>query len=539
MNDAKLLDDTVQLLKQTEDTHRLVQGFALNRGNADDLLDLATTINTTRQVGRVLQSSASKHLLHIQQLHNRFHWEGPDHVAAQIINAIDQEGLQLQHQNEEAEVVAAAGLARSTIAEAGAGEEMGRLGKRLQQKQYNKVVEASDDTGDEADVWIMRRDASETTRNLHQRLELQYRERQELSATLRDHFGAPSLSLRFAPGLGHFCHVRNKDAKLNLAEVKDVRVVSSTKSTKSFEYPTWRNLGRAIDQTKLDIRNEEQRILRFLRDQVIKNIVLLRRNASVLDEIDLACSFARLAIEHNLKRPVLNLSSSSAIFSARHMMVEESLVTSGGKFTPNDCLLDDQTRVWLITGPNMAGKSTFLRQTALISILAQTGSFVPAEHVELGLVDQLFSRVGSADNLAKDQSTFMVEMQETAHILQHATSRSFVIMDEVGRGTTTEDGVAIGYAVLQYLHNHIKCRTLFATHFHALADMTKDFEGLACYCTDVVEESNGTFWYDHRLRTGVNRNSHALKVARSAGMPEEVIKVARTVLENIKSSGAS
>lgn len=165
----------------------------------------------------------------------------------------------------------------------------------------------------------------------------------------------------------------------------------------------------------------------------------------------------------------------------------------------------------------MAGKSTYLRQNALISILAQTGSFVPAEYAEIGLVDKVFSRVGSADNLYQDQSTFMVEMLETAQILKEATPRSFIIMDEVGRGTTPEDGIAVGYACLHHLYHVNQCRTLFATHFHALTDMTKSFEKLGCYCNDLLEEPDGRFSYVHRLRKGVNRESHALKVARVAG----------------------
>jgi DNA mismatch repair ATPase MutS len=190
----------------------------------------------------------------------------------------------------------------------------------------------------------------------------------------------------------------------------------------------------------------------------------------------------------------------------------------------------------------MAGKSTYLRQNALISILAQTGSFVPATYAEIGLVDKIFSRVGSADNLYEDQSTFMVEMLETAQILKEATPRSFVIMDEVGRGTTPEDGVAVGFACLHHLYNVNTSRVLFATHFHALADMTegKGWEDLSCWCNDVVEDGDGSgrWAYVHKLRKGVNRESHALKVARVAGMPEGAIEVAKGVLEGLKGGKA-
>jgi DNA mismatch repair ATPase MutS len=250
---------------------------------------------------------------------------------------------------------------------------------------------------------------------------------------------------------------------------------------------------------------------------VIQNLVQLRRNASVLDEIDVACSFATLAAEKQFVRPIINYSTSHKIVGGRHPTVEAGLTSQGRQFASNNCNVGDPERILLITGPNMAGKSTFLRQNALISILAQTGSYVPAEYAEIGIVDKIFSRVGSADNLYQDQSTFMVEMLETAEILKQATPRSFVIMDEVGRGTTPEDGIAVGFACLHHLYHVNRCRALFATHFHALADMTADWDNLACYCTDVIEESNGTFAYVHKLRKGVNRQSHALKVARLAG----------------------
>lgn len=186
----------------------------------------------------------------------------------------------------------------------------------------------------------------------------------------------------------------------------------------------------------------------------------------------------------------------------------------------------------------MAGKSTFLRQNALITIMAQVGSYVPAEFAEIGIVDAIFSRVGSADNLAADQSTFMVEMLETAQILKNATARSFVIMDEIGRGTTPEDGIAVAYACLHHLYHVNRSRTLFATHFHGLAGLVSGMEGVGFYCTDVKEEEGkdggkgGGFSFVHKLRKGVNYRSHALKVARLAGLPEKALEVAGELLRN-------
>ena len=330
--------------------------------------------------------------------------------------------------------------------------------------------------------------------------------------------GAQSLSLRWSPGVGHICHIRGvKDVRTSLKTPASTRDAKATKSTRSFYHPEWNALGGTIDKTKVQIRAEEQRVFQELREGVVLQLVKLRRNAAVLDELDIACSFAVLAQEQGFVRPILDITTDHKIVGGRHPTVKLGLEEQGRAFVSNDCFLGEKERIWFITGPNMAGKSTFLRQNALITILAQVGSFVPADHARIGLVDRIFTRVSSADNLYRNESTFMVEMLETAAILNQATPRSFVIMDEIGRGTTPEDGIAMGYACLHHLYHKNQCRALFATHFHALADMSKGFEKLGCYCTDVAEGPEGSFSYVHRLRKGVNRQSHALKVARLAG----------------------
>ena len=343
-----------------------------------------------------------------------------------------------------------------------------------------------------------------------------------------------------------------KDVRTSFQTSASAQDIKSTKSTRSFYQSEWSRLGGEIDQAKSQIRAEEQRLFQDLREQVVLNLVDLRRNAAVLDELDIACSFAVLAEEQGFVRPVMNLGTNHKIIGGRHPTVKLGLEEQGRTFVSNDCFIGGEERIWLITGPNMAGKSTFLRQNALITVLAQVGSFVPAEHAEIGIVDQIFSRVGSADNLFRDQSTFMVEMLETAAILKLATARSFVIMDEVGRGTTPEDGIAVSFGCLHHLYYTNRCRTLFATHFHALADMTQSFRNLGCYCTDVAEGHSDSFSYVHRLRRGVNRNSHALKVARlagkisklnllnliaqfSTGIPELAISTAQEVLDTFGS----
>jgi DNA mismatch repair ATPase MutS len=462
---------------------------------------------------------------------DRLHLEGPGVLSQRIAQAIDEEGLLHRQRIEDSSAESAAALAQEVIMNEGLPEDLEAMPKRVQVQNTCKTQAVNDSEQIGENTWIMRLDASPTLRSLHGLLEDLRTEKAELTQQLRDTVGASTLTLKWTPGLGHIVHIKGVKATQRSLELLGVtRTVSSSKSTRSFYLSSWSQLGSRIDEVRLQIRSEEQRIFEELRQQVILNLVKLRRNAAVLDELDVACSFATLAQEQHMVRPIINRSTSHKIVGGRHPTVKLGLEEQGRQFVSNDCFIGDQERILLITGPNMAGKSTYLRQNALITILAQVGSFVPAEHAEIGIVDKIFSRIGAADDLFRDQSTFMVEMLETAAILKQATPRSFVIMDEVGRGTTPEDGTAVGFACLHHLHNTNKCRTLFATHFHALADMTMDFDHLGRYCTDVREDPSGSFSFVHKLRKGVNRRSHALKVARLAGLPEDVIDVAKGVL---------
>lgn len=536
VNDPTLREDIVHLLERSYDAQRLVQKFSLNKGDADDLIFLARAIEASEAIKKILEekleqddSEAESITLAISDLLFRLDLNGPSQLRQQILQAIDEEGLDQKHRLEESEAASVAALAQEVVMGDGSTEEIETMPSKV--RQQKKPVEAKDPDIEFDDTWIMRKTASQSLLRLHEDLDELRREKSDLTQELRDKLQAQTLTLKWTPGLGHICHVRGV-SKVPLESI-NARVVSSTKSTRSFYLGSWSHLGSKVDQAKVYIRNEEQRIFATLRSEVIRNLIKLRRNAAVLDELDVACSFAILAAEQSWTRPKLNSGTEHKIIGGRHPTVKLGLEEQGRSFVSNDLLLDKKERVWLVTGPNMAGKSTFLRQNALISILAQVGSYVPAEYAEIGIVDQVFSRIGAADDLFRDQSTFMVEMLETAAILRQATSRSFVIMDEVGRGTTPEDGTAVGYACLHHLHHINKCRTLFATHFHALADMTEKFESLGRYCTDVAEEQSGAFSFLHRLRPGVNRQSHALKVARLAGLPQLAVDVASSVLRDI------
>jgi DNA mismatch repair ATPase MutS len=470
---------------------------------------------------------------------SRLHLDGPIALAERILAAIDEEGLLQKQRIEDSTAAEAASLAQEVAMNEGTSSEMESLPKKVRTKGAERTA-ATDSESGPVETWIMRRDASDILSALHEELEQLVNDKSELTQRLRDSVGSTSLNLKWTPGLGHICHV--KGAKISQQSLEDLGVtrnVSSTKSTRSFYLPAWTALGNKMDHIKVRIRQEEQAIFERLRREVIINLVKIRRNAAVMDELDVACSFAALAQEQQMVRPVLNDGTTHKIVGGRHPTVKLGLEEQGRSFVSNDCFLGDKEQIWLITGPNMAGKSTFLRQNALITILAQIGSYVPAAYAEIGIVDQIFSRIGAADDLFRDQSTFMVEMLETAAILKQATPRSFVIMDEVGRGTTPDDGTAVSFACLHHLHYHNQSRTLFATHFHELADMTQNFERLERYCTDVKETASGSFSFVHRLRKGVNRESHALKVAQLAGLPRETIDLATRVRQEMRDEVAS
>lgn len=538
-------ETTTLYLKRNYDAQRLVQKFSLGRGDADDLLCLSRAIQASRDIRNYLLARIDsrgsdsqynndrdeKNSLH--SLLDRLNLDGPDELSKRILAAIDEEGLMQQQRIEDDAAAESAALAQEVISNEGSPEDLNAMPKKVKSRSGEKSKQATEsEVEEDQTTWIMRRDASTQLKALHDGLNSLIDEKAQLTEKIRGEVNASAnLVLKWTPGLGHIVHMKGAKAmQQSLDHLGVTRTVSSSKSTRSFYLPAWSKLGARTDEARLQIRAEEQRIFKDLRQHVIRNLVKLRRNAGVLDELDVACSFAALAQEQSLVRPIVSNSLSHKIVGGRHPTVKLGLEEQGRLFMSNDCFLGGNERIWLITGPNMGGKSTFLRQNALITILAQTGSFVPADHAEIGIVDQIFSRIGAADDLFRDQSTFMVEMLETASILKHATRRSFVIMDEVGRGTTPEDGTAVGFACLHHLHNVNQARTLFATHFHALTDMTADFEHVGRYCTDVKESPSGSFSFIHKLRPGVNRRSHALKVARLAGLPQSVVDVARDVL---------
>jgi DNA mismatch repair protein MutS len=262
----------------------------------------------------------------------------------------------------------------------------------------------------------------------------------------------------------------------------------------------------------------------------------IQRAAAALAALDVAAGHGELAVERRYCRPEIDESVAFEITGGRHPVVEASLPAGTG-FVGNDCRLEPGRRLWLLTGPNMAGKSTFLRQNALIAVLAQIGSYVPAERAHIGIVDRLYSRVGAADDLARGRSTFMVEMVETAAILNQSGPKALVILDEIGRGTATYDGLSIAWAAVEHLHQSNRCRALFATHYHELTALAARLADLACY-TMRVKEWQGDVVFLHEVAPGAADRSYGIHVAKLAGLPKPVIQRAEEVLERLEQGDA-
>jgi DNA mismatch repair protein MutS len=304
-----------------------------------------------------------------------------------------------------------------------------------------------------------------------------------------------------------------------------------------FDTEALRSLASRIAQAQAHALAAEAAHLEALREAVLGQAAPLARVAAALAALDRSAALAELAARDGLTRPILTEGTDFRIVAGRHPVVEAALRAQGQPFVPNDCALEGESRLWLVTGPNMGGKSTFLRQNALIAVMAQAGSFVPAAQATLGLVDRLYSRVGASDSLAEGRSTFMVEMVETAAILNGATPRSLLLLDEVGRGTATWDGLALAWAILESLHDRLGARTLFASHYHELSALKARLPGLALR-TMKARQWKGDLVFLHEVAEGAAPGSFGLDVARLAGVPADVLARAAEILARLESGNA-
>jgi DNA mismatch repair protein MutS len=345
--------------------------------------------------------------------------------------------------------------------------------------------------------------------------------------------GIPSLKVAYNNVFGYYIEVRNihKD-KVPQEWIRKQTLVNAE-----------RYITQELKVYEEKILGAEDKIL-VLETQLYTDLVQaltefipqIQINANQIARLDCLLSFANVARENNYIRPVIEDNDVLDIRQGRHPVIEKQLPI-GEKYIANDVMLDSTTQqIIIITGPNMAGKSALLRQTALITLLAQIGSFVPAESAHIGLVDKIFTRVGASDNISVGESTFMVEMNEAADILNNVSSRSLVLFDELGRGTSTYDGISIAWAIVEYIHEHpkAKARTLFATHYHELNEMEKSFKRIKNYNVSVKEVDNKVIFL-RKLERGGSEHSFGIHVAKMAGMPKSIVKRANTILKQLES----
>lgn len=345
--------------------------------------------------------------------------------------------------------------------------------------------------------------------------------------------GISSLKISFNGVFGYFIEVRNthKD-KVPADWIRKQTLVNAeryiTEELKEYEEQI---LGAEEKISKI-----EHELYRKVCENVMIYIDAIQENSKIIAELDCGVGLSELAVSESYTRPILNNSFAIELKEARHPIIENALPL-GEKYIPNDLFLDkDSQQIIMVTGPNMAGKSAILRQTAIICLMAQIGSFVPAKHAEIGVLDKIFTRVGATDNISAGESTFMVEMNEAANILNNISDRSLILLDEIGRGTSTYDGVSIAWAIAEYLHQHpTQAKTLFATHYHELNEMTVNFERIKNFHVS-IQENKGNIIFMRKLLPGGSEHSFGIHVAKLAGMPSKVVNRANEVLKTLEKS---
>jgi DNA mismatch repair protein MutS len=468
-------------LKQLPDMERALGRITANRGGPRDLAMLRDGLLTVRDVSKSLSAELTAPQLLQQALAALA--EAPFALADQLTKALAQE---LPHLARDGNFIAAGHLAELDEA-------------RALRDDTRQVIAA-------------------------------------LQARYAELTGVRSLKIKHNNVLGYFIEVTSQQAEFLQGEALPVRFMHRQTMAGAMRFTT-----EDLQQLEQKIAGASERALAMELSQfqtfvadVISSRDSISNAARAIGSIDVFAALAELAVTERHVRPVVDGSLAFTITGGRHPVVEAALQREGKRFAANDCTLPgDGRRLWLLTGPNMAGKSTFLRQNALITIMAQMGAFVPAASAHVGCVDRVFSRVGAADDLARGRSTFMVEMVETSAILHQATERSLVILDEIGRGTATFDGLSIAWAALEYLHGVNRCRGLFATHYHELNTLAQTLDGLAAM-TMAVKEWQGDIIFLHDVIAGAADRSYGIQAARLAGLPATVVNRAFEVLKHLE-----
>ncbi|KAA8912946.1 hypothetical protein TRICI_003328 [Trichomonascus ciferrii] len=502
-------------LSSINDCMRLLQKINLRKVDPTDLVALVTSVFSMEKILRLFKDHNENAVVGelIERLQANI--KDPIKLAKRAYKWLDTESIMVQESSESEETP----------------EEPTKKPKRI---STNGMV----------DKPIMKETASVELSRLYE----DYRSFDELKMELQkrltdDQNPGVQVSLKWSPQYLYYAHVTLSGLKKGVT-FDDVRVpgtiLNQTKNRQCIQNSEWAVLGTNRERILEKKKVIEERLLEKLRREALQNRVSLRECCDVIDELDVLISFATLTREYGLIRPQMALDSETNIISGRHLTVETGLINRGVNFVPNDCHLDND-KIWVITGPNMGGKSTFIRQIAVTTVLAQIGCYVPAQSATIGVVDQIFCRVGAADDLYRDRSTFMVEMLETSSILRNATPRSLAILDEVGRGTSGRDGLAIAYATIMHLSQENNCRALFATHFgqelHQLLQRNNLHEAVDYYHTDILEtpqvEGISSFSFDYKLKKGVCVESQGIKVAALAGFPNRALEIAKEAMSTL------
>ena len=472
-DDVILRGDVVENLKKVYDIERLAGKMAYGNANARDMITLRNSLERLPEVKKLLSQCKSEMLKNLYEDLD----ELPDILELIKASIVDDPPM--------------------TVKDGG----IIKLG-------YDEEIDKLKTATTEGKNWIIALEAEE-----------------------REKTGIKNLKVGFNKVFGYFIEV----TKSNLNQVPE-RYIRKQTLTNAERYITeeLKNLENQILGAEEKVINLEYNAFTQIREEIARNVKRLQKTATVISNLDVLTSFAGVAEDMNYCMPQVDHSGIIDIKAGRHPVIEKML--GPGAFVENDTYLDkDENRLSIITGPNMAGKSTYMRQVALITLMAQVGSFVPAEQAHIGVVDKIFTRVGASDDLSMGQSTFMVEMMEVATILKEATSNSLVILDEIGRGTSTYDGLSIAWAVAEYIANKEKCgaKTLFATHYHELTELEEKYEGIKNYSIAVKEKGEDIIFLRKIVRGGTDE-SYGIHVARLAGVPKPVTEKANEILKSLE-----
>jgi DNA mismatch repair protein MutS len=476
---GEISDKLRDILNECADMERLIGKVATGRANGRDLIYLKDSLCIIPMIKDVIKPSSLKKLLKISSDLNEL-----DNIVTLVENAI----------------VESPPL---TISEGG-----------LIRRGYSNELDELYNIANHGKEWLVSEQQKE-----------------------RERTGISTLKINYNKVFGYYIEV----TKTNLDKIPSEYIRKQTLvNAERYITPELKVMEEKILGAEEKMNTLEYEIFQNIREEVARETEIIQKNSLTIGFLDCICTFARVALDNNYVRPRINKKNNLYIKKGRHPVVEK-FMRPGEDFVPNDVCLDPENeQIWIITGPNMAGKSTFLRQAGLIVFMAQIGSFVPAEEAEIGLVDRIFTRVGASDNLAKGESTFLIEMNETANILNNATDQSLVLLDEIGRGTSTFDGLAIAWAVSEFLHNEktIQAKTLFATHYHELTELALLYPKIKNYNVTVEEWENKIIFL-RKIIPGGTDNSYGIHVAQMAGLPRTVIERAREILTNLEANELS